>query len=200
MRSTGRFRFNSHPKLDGTHAILSPSSYHWLNYDEEKLIARLRTVEAAALGTRKHEWAAEAILLGRRQPEDHDILSAYINDALDLGMIPEQMLFYSINCYGTADTIGFEPYVADHEFDGFLRIHDYKSGVAPTSEKQLYVYAGLFCHEYGYKPFRIEGELRIYQGEEVRCFEIDRLFLAQVYDKISSSDGTIEQHRVGGLL
>lgn len=201
MLSTGRFAgFRSHPKLEGSHAFLSPSNYHWLNYDEDKLIERLRTAEAAALGTRLHAWAAEAILLGRRQPEDGDVLCAYINDALEYGMTPEQTLFYSFNCYGTADTIGFEPYIEHDRFAGFLRIHDYKSGVSSTSEKQLYVYSGIFCHEYGFKPFEIDGELRIYQGENVRCFELDRAILARVYDKIQTSDITIEHRRNGGLV
>lgn len=195
MLSDERFTgFNSHPKLEGTHAFLSPSNYHWLNYPDEKLIERLRTSDAAKLGTRLHAWAAEAISLGRDQPVDGDILCVYINDALEFGMIPEQTLWYSMNCYGTADAIGFE------EEDMFLRIHDFKSGVSPTSEKQLYIYAAIFCLEYDFKPFEIDGELRIYQGNEVREFPIDCGYLANVYDKIITSDNIIEQRRMGGSV
>jgi hypothetical protein len=199
--SNGRFTgFRSHPKLEGSHAILSASNYHWLNYTEDRLIERLRTAEAAALGTRLHAWAAEAISLGRLQPNDGDVLSAYINDALEYGMIPEQLLFHSMNAYGTADTIGFEEYLDHEQYAGFLRIHDFKSGVSKTSEDQLYIYAGFFCLEYDFRPFEIDGELRIYQGEEVRIYELDRGYLARVYDKIRTSNIIIEQRRMGGLV
>lgn len=195
MLSNERFTgFRSHPKLEGTHAFLSPSNPHWIRYTEDKLIERLSTAEAAARGTKLHAWAAEAITLGREQPENGDILSAYINDALKYGMIPEQTLFYSFNCYGTADAIGFD------RNEMFLRIHDLKTGVTKASEDQLYVYAAIFCHEYGFKPFEIRGELRIYQGNEVHLYEIDRGYLANVYDKINTSDEVIEQRKFGGLL
>lgn len=202
MLSNGRFAgFRSHPKLEGSHAFLSASNYHWLNYSEEKLIERLRTTEAAALGTRLHAWAAEAISLGRVQPDDGDVLSAYINDALEFGMTPEQLLFYSMNAYGTADTIGFEEYHPDEsEFVGFLRVHDYKSGTSKTSEDQLYVYSGFFCLEYGFRPFEIDGELRIYQDGVVRGYALDREYLARVYDKIRTSNDIIEERRMGGLV
>lgn len=197
MLSNGHFPFKSHPKLEGSHAFLSPSNYHWLNYTEAKLIERLTTTEAAALGTRLHAWAAEAISLGRVQPADGDILSAYINDALEYGMTPEQPLFYSFNCYGTADAIHFEEYPEDEKYRGFLRVHDFKSGVSKTSTDQLYVYSAIFCLEYEYRPFEIEGELRIYQGDEVRMYELDRGYLANVYDKIRTSDSIIQQRRTG---
>ena len=29
--------FNKHSDLEGSHAFLSASKYHWINYDEEKL-------------------------------------------------------------------------------------------------------------------------------------------------------------------
>lgn len=194
MLSPERFKgFNTHPKLEGSHAFLSPSTPHWLRYSEDKLLDRLTTAEAAARGTRLHNWAAEAILLERRQPEDGDILSVYINDALDYGMTPEQMLFYSFHCYGTADTICF-----NHE-TSFLRIHDLKTGTTKVSEDQLYVYAGLFCLEYDYKPFEIQGQLRIYQGSDVYEYDIDRNYLASVYDTIIHANDLIDQRR-GGLL
>jgi hypothetical protein len=199
--SNGRFAgFNRHPKLEGSHAFLSASSYHWLNYTEDKLIERLRTVEAAAKGTRLHAWAAEAIALGRRQPENHDILSAYINDALDYGLEPEKLLFYSMHAYGTADAIGFEEYVDHEQFAGYLRVHDYKSGTTKTSEIQLYVYAAFFCLEYDFRPFEIDGQLRIYQGNEVRMYDLDRNYLAVVYDKILVSNQIIEERRMGDLV
>lgn len=192
MLSEPRFRgFRSHPKLEGTHAFLSPSQYHWINYDLAKLLERLNTTEAAARGSSLHELAAHAISEGvyLREDEENIALATYVNDAIDFGMVPEQTLFYSLNCYGTADTIGFE------EENMFLRIHDYKSGVSPTSEKQLYVYAALFCLEYGYLPYEVNGELRIYQFDGYRPFEIDRAFLAHVVDMIRMHDKNIEDFR-----
>lgn len=201
MLSSERFAgFNSHPRLEGSHAFLSASNYAWLRYTDEKLIERLSTAEAAARGTRLHAWAAEAILLERRQPEDHDVLSEYINHALDFGLTPEQLLFYTIHAYGTADTIGFEPYVDHPTFAGFLRIHDFKSGVSKTSEDQLYVYAAYFCHEYSYRPYEVDGELRIYQGDEVRIYELDREYLAHVYDRMKSANEIVDKRRQGGLI
>lgn len=203
MHSNNRFAgFNSHPKLEGTHAFLSPSTPTWLRYTPEKLIERLSSAKAAALGTELHETAARNI---RRRIKlmshpDWPVLANYVNDAIDFGMTPEQMLFFSFNCYGTADTISFEPYSNDDRFAGFLRIHDLKTGVTKASEDQLYVYAAIFCLEYDIKPFTMDGELRIYQGNKVYECPIDRAYLAYVYDSIRSSDEIIEQHGSGELI
>jgi len=191
--------FNSHPRVEGTHAILSPSNPAWLRYDRERLIDRLSTAQAAALGTEIHETAARNIARQiRLLPHPvWPVLDLYVNDAIEYGMSPERMLFYSVNCYGTADAIGFEEYTDDEQFDGFLRIHDLKTGVSKASMDQLYVYAGIFCREYGYKPFRMDGELRIYQGENVHAEPIDRSYLAYVYDRIKWSDEIIEEYALG---
>lgn len=77
-------------------------------------------------------------------------------------MVCEQVLWYSDNCYGHADTITFRR--------NKLRIHDLKTGIVATSEKQLEVYAALFCLEYEVDPFTINIELRIYQRDEIRVF------------------------------
>lgn len=193
MSSSKRFQFsNANVRLDGTHAFLSPSSPHWLNYSDEKLIERLRTTEAAAKGTRLHETAARLIEDGLHlmpTPQNRNIAS-YVNDAIDLGLTPEQLVFYSFNCYGTADAIGFDPE------NNFLRVHDLKTGISKATEKQLYVYSGLFCHEYNYKPFDIIGELRIYQGDKVKCFDLDQQELSFVYDRIQEADRLIEESRL----
>ena len=195
MLSDERFRgFNAHPRLEGSHAILSPSNYHWLRYPDTKLIERLRTSQAAALGTRLHAWAAESIELERYQPVDGDILCAYINDALEFDLIPEQMFFYSMNCYGTADTAGF-----DVE-EMYLRIHDLKTGVSKGDMDQLYIYAALFCHEYDFRPYDIGGQLRIYHGDEVIVHEIDSAYLAWVYDRIQHSNSVVDRHKTGELI
>jgi hypothetical protein len=189
MLSEQSFRFNSHPKVEGTHAFLSPSKYHWLRDDPEKLIARLENARATERGTRLHAWAAEAITFERYQPRDGDYLCHYINDALDLGLFPEKELFYSFNCFGTVDAIGFDPVAM------FLRIHDLKTGTSKASFDQLYVYAAIFCLEYEFRPFEINGELRIYQADGYQTETIDRSYLATVYDKIRHDDQIIEEYR-----
>lgn len=147
------------------------------------------------MGTELHETAARNIRRGiRLDPQgDYPILAAYVNDAIDFGMTPELMLFHSFNCYGTADVLSFE------EATMFLRIHDLKTGVTKASFDQLYVYAAIFCFEYDFLPFEIDGELRIYQNE-VLCVDIDRQYLAHAYDMIQTSNEWIEEHRMGGLI
>jgi hypothetical protein len=193
VHSEPRFRgFRSHPQLEGTHAILSPSQYAWINYTPEKMEERLKSLQAAARGTSLHALAAHAIkerIYFSTDNEEQLALAGYVNDAIDFEMKPEQMLVYSVNCYGQADAIGFE------ETEMFLRVHDFKSGVSPTSEKQLYVYAALFCLEYQFLPYEMGGELRIYQFDGYRSFEIDSGFLAHVYDMIRMHDQHIEESR-----
>ena len=153
-------RFNEHSKYEGRHAFLSPSSYHWLNYDVEKLTSRFYSWTAAKRGTDLHDLAHTAIKLGVNLDSSHDALAAYVSDAIELNMACEQTLVYSDNCFGSADSIVF--------MDNTLRIHDLKTGITASNMKQLKVYAALFCLEYGVTPYDIEIELRIYQREEVR--------------------------------
>lgn len=134
--------FINHSDLEGTHAFLSPSQNAWTNYTDEKLEQRYLTAQAVERGTRLHEFAAEAIRLNRRQ-SGRDTLSMYVNDAIGYKMTPEQPLFYSFNCYGTTDAIAYKKNV--------LRIHDLKTGEIEAHIKQLYIYAALFCLEYGQK-------------------------------------------------
>lgn len=53
--------FNRHSELEGKHALLSPSKYHWLNYNEDDLLAAYRNSYAQAIGTALHELAASLI-------------------------------------------------------------------------------------------------------------------------------------------
>ena len=117
-------KFNDHSKLNGFHAFLGASKYHWLNYDEDKLRIIYANTQASAMGTRLHAFAAEAIDLGRKQPKNKETLNMYINDAIGFKMTPEVVLFYSENCFGTADAISFR--------NDKLRIHDLKTGTIPA--------------------------------------------------------------------
>jgi hypothetical protein len=184
MNRTSYVLFNKHSNLVGTHAFLGASNYHWINYDDEKLDRSFLLSQAARRGTELHEFARLAIRLGQKLPDTSETMNMYVNDAIGFGLVPEQILFYSINCYGTADTIGFRR--------NTLRIHDYKSGVSKTSEKQLYVYAALFCLEYGIKPHEIKTELRIYQSDEVRVYPGEPEVIVYIMDRIVTFDKRIE--------
>lgn len=176
--------FNRHSALEGKHAFLSPSSYHWINYDEAKLEARWTAARAAARGTSLHELAHQAIRLGVKLSTANKTLSMYVTDGIGYKMEVEQPLFYSDNAFGTADTISFRRKT--------LRIHDLKTGLTQTSDKQLEVYAALFCLEYGVSPFDIEIELRIYQNDEVRVSHPDPERILYIMDKIIYFDQQIE--------
>lgn len=175
--------FNRHLNLVGQHAFLSPSTYHWINYTDEKLDARFVAAMAAQRGTELHTFAHEAIRLGIKLPATKKTLNQYVNDAIGYRMTPEQILYYSDNCYGTADTIAFRR--------GTLRVHDLKTGIIPSSVHQLEVYAALFCLEYKMKPFDIVIELRIYQRNEVQVYDADPDFIFHIMDKIITFDKRI---------
>lgn len=179
--------FEQHTNLRGKHAFLAPSQPHWLRYTEDQLYQKYTSAYAQQMGTSLHELAETLItnnlklkkgdkltvlshLLGDGIPRDvidmdrlYSNFMNYVNDAIGFKLTPEQILYYSDYCFGTADAISFR------KVDGkdFLRIHDYKSGTIPAKMEQLLVYAALFCLEYKVKPGEIECELRIYQNDEV---------------------------------
>jgi hypothetical protein len=182
--------FNAHSNLEGQHAFLGASKYHWINYDEEKLDISYKNFLAAQRGTRLHEFARECIELGQKLPKTKNTLNLYVNDAIGYKMTPEQPLYYSANCFGTADAIGF--------MQNFLRIHDLKTGESATSKHQLEVYAALFCLEYHMNPNDIGMELRLYQYNEVVYDEPLPEDILRIMDKIVIFDKRIEKIRIGG--
>jgi hypothetical protein len=180
-------RFNKHLNLQGEHAFLSPSQYHWINYTPNRLAERWTTAQAAAYGTAQHLYAQEQIAAGRLS--DHvGTLGLYINDSIQHRMSCEQILFYSENCFGTADAISFRY--------NKLRIFDLKTGVVPGSVHQLEVYAALFCLEYEVDPYKIGIELRIYQDNEVVIYDADPDDIDFIMDKIQEFDKQINQLRL----
>lgn len=179
--------FNKHSALEGQHAFLSASKYSWLNYDEGKLATAYASFMAVQRGSELHDFARRCIELGVRLPKNKQTLNLYVNDAIGYRMTPEQVLFYSRNCFGTADAIAFR--------DGYLRIHDLKTGASPTKMDQLEIYAALFCLEYNYKPNDIEIELRIYQSENVVVHHPESDRILDIMDKIVLFDKRIEKMR-----
>lgn len=196
--------FNRHSDLEGQHAFLSASKYSWLNYDQTKLEEAYCRQYATTIGTILHDLAHRCIknkvklnksdrhlvlltLLDNNIPQGlidaNDILETlapFVNDAIGFRMESEQILYYSDNAFGTADTIAFR--------NNFLRIHDYKSGTTPVHMDQLYIYSALFCLEYDVKPENIKIELRIYQSGEVLCEEPAPEVIRAIMNKIVDSD------------
>lgn len=176
--------FNDHWNLKGAHAFLSASNYHWINYDEEKLVNRYLTYRAAARGTALHAFADDAIKLGIKLPRTRQTLNSYVNDAIGFRMTTELVLFYSENAFGTADAVSFR--------NNKLRIHDLKTGVSKASMNQLRVYAALFCLEYNFRPSDISIELRIYQNDEVLIEEPETIDIIYIMDRIKTFDQVLQ--------
>lgn len=212
--------FNKHYDKEGRHALLSASSWRWLNDDADSLVKRICSQYAQEIGTILHNVAYKHIkyfikmnkydkknivleLLSNGIPSividsiDMDVifetLMTYVNDGIGFKMSPEVVLYYSDNFFGTADAISY------NENTRFLRIHDFKSGVLPAHIEQLEIYAALFCLEYRIKPEELSGiELRIYQRSEVLCHNPEAPEIKEVANKIVDLDKFINQIRMEG--
>jgi hypothetical protein len=208
--------FRRHSELEGKHAILSASSWRWINDDPESLVKRLCSQYLAPIGTILHDIARKHIkhriklnkydkknvmleLVEQGVPEFvidainldfmYDNLMRYVNDCIAFKMTPEVVLRFSNNFFGTADAIKYD------EESRFLRIHDYKSGTTPAHMEQLMIYVALFCLEYAIKPASIQCELRIYQGEEPTIYEPAPEEITQIIETIITFDNFMTKMR-----
>ena len=184
-------QWNDHSKHipEGSHAFLGASKYSWLNYSEDKLKETYKNLLAKERGTRLHAFAKECIELNQKLPRSNKTLNMYVNDAIGYKMTPEQILYYSDNCFGTADSISFKNH--------FLRIHDLKTGVTPASLSQLEIYTALFCLEYDIKPKEIEMELRIYQNDDILVGNPTADDILPIMNKIIIFDRIIDEIKEG---
>lgn len=180
---------------EGAHAPFGASQSAWVNYQNfDKFLQVRRSKYSAMRGTIIHAMASDLIdnrikvtksylktqipveLLRNGVPrwaidavKDDAVenLLHYINDGIGFGMKTEQPLKYSDYFFGTTDCIIFD------ETSGKLRIHDYKNGTTPAHIEQLYIYAALFCLEYGpiyqFIPGDIQIETRLYQTKNYIC-------------------------------
>ena len=183
--------FNRRPELEGLHAFLSPSNYHWVNYSDEKLQQRYFTAMAAKRGTDLHNFAHQAVKLGIKLPKSEKTLNMYVNDVIGYKMFTEVPLYYSENCFGHADAISFR--------NNKLKISDLKTGITPASHMQLQVYAALFCLEYSIDPFDIQIELRIYQNDAISYYEAEPEYILKLIKTIIDFDLKIESYKNGGF-
>lgn len=180
--------FNSNSRTIGKHAFLSPSNYHWLDYDDDKLRRVYFARQEAIRGDKLHAFAQQAISLGIKQADNGTTLSMYINDAIGYRMQPEVILYHSDDCFGTTDAIGFReekwPDLPKRIYT--LRISDLKTGVTPADMKQLLIYAGLFCLEYGFDPRHMRIVLRIYQNDAIDELIPDPADILLIKDRIET--------------
>ena len=182
--------FNKHYSLEGNHAFLGASKHHWINYDADKLVDSYTKFQATLNGTILHDFACQCITLGQKLPKSQKTLNMYVNDAIGFKMKPEQVLYYSDNCFGTADAIIFR--------NNLLRIHDLKTGVTRAHMEQLEIYAALFCLEYNKKPSDIDMELRIYQNNEIIVHNPTVEDILPIMDKIITFDKIIDKMKIEG--
>lgn len=173
----------------GGHALLSPSNYHWIRYDLDKMDQVFHSAMTAQRGTELHKLAHDLIRLGVKLPETGQTLNLYVNDAIGFRMTSEVVLYYSENCYGTTDCISYNEQLK------LLRISDLKNGLLEASMEQLLVYAALFCLEYGFKPTEIKIELRIYQNDDVRLHVPEYGDIFHIMEQIKILDRRIRHLR-----
>lgn len=175
------------PKFkEGSHALFSASKYHWINYDEDKMIEMYVNSKATKVGTELHEMAALLIKNKCKLPDDHTNLSNYVNDGIMYGMTPEVQLYYSNFFFGTADTLS--------AIDDILRIHDLKTGKTKPSMKQLYVYVALYLLENGFTFDDFQDiETRLYWAGEVLIEHPGAEIIVPIMDKIVTVDKILQK-------
>lgn len=211
-------KWHDHSKLEGTHALFSPSRSGWEHYNFDRMQTVYYNSFAQQIGTVLHRQAEKRISKKLRlHPEEKnsvrlalydepgipddvvDILDFepmfanlmnYVNDAISFRMDPEIILYNNRFCYGTVDAISF--------IDNFLRIHDLKTGVTPAHMEQLLKYAALFCLEYDVHPIDIQSELRIYQLNDVIVHNPDPAELQEYCDIIMDINRLSNSVMVGG--
>lgn len=207
------FIWNNHKELEGKHAFMGASNYHWLNYDERTFELRWYSQFSQIIGTAIHELAHDCIV-SRTKLNKHDIhliemtlykafvpknaydpglilenLMPFVNDAIGFHMSSEVLLFYNTYCFGTTDAIGY------YEKERVLRIHDLKNGITQADFRQLYIYAALFCLEYKVDPKKLNLiECRIYQNMEVIIDNPSGDVIKEIMDTIEDRAGLIRTY------
>lgn len=176
--------FTEHSELTGKHAYLSASQYHWINYTEDKLRTSYLNNLKKEEGTMLHAFASIAIQKRIKLAPLKKALHLFVNDCIGFKMESEQILYYSDNCFGTADAISF------HKKE--LKIFDLKTGITKPSFKQLDIYAALFCLEYNKNPHKITIEQRIYQGNGYQIGEPDPFEIERIINQIVTFDKILE--------
>lgn len=164
---------------DGEHSFLSPSIHSWINYNDDKLVTTYLNRLAASRGTALHALACNLIKMKVALPDAEKTLNMYVNDCIRNKMRPEEKLYYSKFCFGTADAINFK--------DRTLKVFDLKTGKTKVSFMQLRIYAALFflCYPEIKLSDVEEVELRLYQNNEIMVEKPEVDDILPIMDKIS---------------
>jgi hypothetical protein len=180
--------FNKHSELEGKHSFLSPSKGSWVNYDDDKVDTAFLRALNAARGSRLHALAATLIKERVKLPDTTATLNQYVNECIGFKLIPEQTLYATRHCFGTADAIGYDMKT------NIIRVSDLKTGENPAHPLQLSIYVAIFCIEYQMRPFDFDAiELRIYQSDEVHLYEGDPVEISLIIDKIYAYTKAIDR-------
>lgn len=184
-------------RLVGQHALLSPSTYQWLDKNEDELRTWFFNKAAAARGDALHAYAQQAITLRIEQADNGATLNTYINDAIRYGMTAEMPLYFSDECFGTCDAISIREERWDDGVFMTLRIHDLKTGLIPASIKQLLIYAAIFFTEYAhaFKPETTRVILCIYQNDAIDTLIPDAAEIRAVISRVKHQASRVGFYR-----
>ena len=218
--------WNTHSNLKGKHALFSPSTYHWINYDPvesaDVIFQRYKAQYASTIGTLLHEYAEKRIRYGAKmettvaakKQAKSDIRIMLLESGIPMSVIDIDSQFENLVSY-INDGVGFrmDPEVILWYSDNFfgttdaiyfrdkeLRIHDYKSGKIPAHMEQLEIYAALFCLEYSHKPSDIQINLRLYQGDEIIEHTPDPKDIGDIMKTIVDIDKMINKWKAGDRI
>lgn len=209
--------YEKHSNLEGKHALIGASKHSWVNKNPEQILDMCARQYVTSIGTALHDIARKHVKHGFKLTKsskkevllsviedykipgnaidraiDYDVvfdnLMNYVNDAIGYRMVPEQILYYSDNCFGTADAISSLDSIVKNRM---LRIHDLKTGTTPVHIEQLEIYAALFCLEYHMKPGDMDMELCIYQSGDIIVHNPTAEDILPIMDKIVSVDKII---------
>lgn len=178
--------WNDHYRIEGRHAFLSPSNFHWLRYDPDKLRQRYINELRKQEGTELHEFASVAIKKKVKLANHKKALNQFVNDAIGFDMESEKVLYYSDHCFGTVDAILYD------EVNKLLRVHDLKTGTSKASFDQLVIYCALFCLEYDIMPEDISFSCRIYQYSGYEEIEVEGLEVGSIMNHIVTCDAVLD--------
>ena len=204
--------WNNHKELEGKHAFLGASNYHWIGWNDQTFQEHYYNQYATQAGTAIHKLAHDCIVsrirIGKHDKNLVDMtlyhayvpldccdssdflnnLIPFVNDAIGFHMSSEVILYYNPECFGTTDAISF------NEIEKVLRIHDLKTGAIPAHVEQLLIYAALFCLEYHKNPTQFVTELRIYQSGQVAIFNPTPEEIEKYMDLIVMRTKTIQAY------
>ena len=175
-------KFNNHWQLTGKHAFLSASNPSWLNYNPEKLRTSYLNNKKKEHGTYLHDLASRLINERIKVADFNKTFNQFVNDCIGFGLSSEVLLYYSDNCFGTADAIKFD------EKTRTLFVFDLKTGDGKPKPQQLLIYSALFCLEYGKRPKGMTFITRFYQGNGFDEILIDPEEVSLCMKKIKELD------------